>query len=337
MPANYSFSGRVILLPEAQPLGGARVDVWNSSKSVQWGRGETAPDGKFACPLAVPANSETLPDQDLITFAVYQGDQLLSPVASSVSWRPSAIMAAAIVLGDAAIEVAVAPQQPIHAEVGLHELTGGISAVIASMQQQLAVYSSDLGTFVVDTLELTLPVHMRVDQLGQVMATVVGGNDSSTATSLHLQIRPVAASSTAPPLTREPLTTLRMLSDVAIAQLQSLRVFSIDDLLRVSQTVAGQSALAGLKLGVDLNALLNAAALLALPLLPRAVLIALPRLNIRSAADFVHADPQRLASGLQEILSAQFQRPVAVDDVKQWQDWVWQAVRIPLPTDDEQS
>lgn len=231
MPANYSFSGRVILLPEAQPLGGARVDVWNSSKSVQWGRGETAPDGKFACPLAVPANSETLPDQDLITFAVYQGDQLLSPVASSVSWRPSAIMAAAIVLGDAAIEVAVAPQQPIHAEVGLHELTGGISAVIASMQQQLAVYSSDLGTFVVDTLELTLPVHMRVDQLGQVMATVVGGNDSSTATSLHLQIRPVAASSTAPPLTREPLTTLRMLSDVAIAQLQSLRVFSIDDLL----------------------------------------------------------------------------------------------------------
>src|SRR5205085_9892360 len=58
------------------------------------------------------------------------------------------------------------------AEVAIHELGESLAATIASVQGELARYNTALGTYVLDEIDVSIPVMLRVTKLGQVLARV---------------------------------------------------------------------------------------------------------------------------------------------------------------------
>ena len=106
------------------------------------------------------------------------------------------------------------------------------------------------------------------------------------------------------------------------------------DLARLASTAAGREALADLQLGVDLEALIERAALLATPLLPLRVREELVGLGVHGLRQFVAADADRLAGLLATALAEETSQPVGRADVEAWQKAVRDVLLVPLPTDD---
>jgi len=198
------------------------------------------------------------------------------------------------------------------------------------MQRELDRYPSTLGAYVVDELDLSVPVAVQLDRLGQVRAKVVDrASGDEQLGQIHLRVRPVigAEAPRADPL-HQPLSALPELSAETIAKLRTLRVYSVEDLARLAQAAAGRQALEALALGVDLDRLLDKVALLAVPVLPRLVREALIRLGVASAKAFVEdPDPATLATRLSEEVG----QVITEDAVKTWQQRVGATLRIPLP------
>jgi hypothetical protein len=204
-------------------------------------------------------------------------------------------------------------------EVVLHELGESIAAAVGKIQQELARYTNALGSYVMDEMEVSIPIRMRVDDLGQTLVAVdqAGQNGSS----LRLRLKPVPPVIQAQPAsTTQPLESLGLTAD-QVAKLKEHRVFSVDDLQRVARNVAGQEALAKVTPG-QLAAALDKAQLLSLPMLPPAIATALVRSGIATPADFVKQEPVALAKKLSDELKV----AITADDVKKWQSQVDQSI-----------
>ncbi len=204
-------------------------------------------------------------------------------------------------------------------EVVLHELGESIAAAVGKIQQELARYTSALGSYVMDELEVSIPVRMRVDDLGQTMVAV--DQDGHNGSSLRLRLKPVPPVIQAQPAsTTQPLESLGLTPE-QVAKLKERRVFSVDDLQRVARNVAGQEALQKVTPG-QLAPALDKAQVLSLPMLPPAVATTLVRWGIATPADFVKQEPVALAKKLSDELKV----AITADDVKKWQSQVDQSI-----------
>lgn len=208
---------------------------------------------------------------------------------------------------------------PPSSEVVLHELGESIAAAVGKIQQELARYTSALGSYVMDELEVSIPIRMRVDDLGQTLVAI--DQEGHNGSSLRLRLKPVPPVIQAQPAsTTQPLESLGLTAE-QVAKLKERRVFSVDDLQRVARNVAGQEALQKVTPG-QLAPALDKAQLLSLPMLPPAIATTLVRWGIATLADFVKQEPVALAKRLSDELKV----AVTADDVKKWQGQVEQSI-----------
>lgn len=215
----------------------------------------------------------------------------------------------------------------VSAEVGLHELGESIAATVVSVQGELSRYPNSLGAYLLDEVELTIPLQMRVDDLGQPLVVVASSETSGPTTTVRMRVRPVLGASSVPADGHQPLEQLALSADV-IAKLQDRRVFSVEDLQRVARDPAGQVALARLGLGVPIERVVARADLLTLREIPPQIATALLQSDIESADAFAKADATKLAP----ILSRRTGQDIGVEDVQAWQAHVGKSLEIPLPT-----
>ena len=177
-----------------------------------------------------------------------------------MSWTPEGV-------GVAVLEIPE-PAPIASTEVGLHELGESIASTVDRVQTELARYPSSMGAYVLDEIDLDIPVDLRVDELGQVRTKVI---DSAAAANggvgkLHMRVRPVlGASQRLADVSDQPLSVLVELTPAAIGKLEGERIYSVEDLARAARSAASRAALEALELGVELAPLLGKAALLALP------------------------------------------------------------------------
>jgi hypothetical protein len=215
----------------------------------------------------------------------------------------------------------VAPPPP---DPTVSELGENLAASVASIQQELAHYPMSNVGYLVDELAIELPAGYWIDALGQLRVRLEGGDTSGR---LRLQVKPVLGdppprSVTAP----QPLAALGTLPPDALERLAALRVFSVDDLLRVSRNAAGLRGLE--QLGVpDVEAVLGRAELIALPSLPAPVAESLAAVGVDGPRAFLDGDPAQLAGALTDRLG----QPVKPDDVRAWQERSRPLIAIEMP------
>jgi Domain of unknown function (DUF4332) len=214
-------------------------------------------------------------------------------------------------------------------EVTLHELGESIAADLGAMQNELARYPFSFGSYVVDRMELEVPVGLRVDPLGQMLATVTDGSgDGAGGGTLRFALSPVRGGREEPgPTSGRNVEDLGALSADDLARLRQHRVYGVNDLLRVAERPAGRQALQGLGLSANLDDVLARARVLCLPVLPEPVARVVLSAGVASPEQFQAADPAKLAP----LLSKELGQPVEPDDVAQWQADVGDLLRIPRP------
>lgn len=207
---------------------------------------------------------------------------------------------------------------PASAEVAIHELGESLAATVASVQGEMARYNTALGTYVLDEIDISIPVMLRVTKLGQVMARVTDSQTPDSAVGqIRLRLKPStgAAPVATPNGAAQPLETIDIITREALARLAEERVFSVGDLLRVAATAAGREALAREVFGFELRGVLDRAALLALPL-PAGVSTLLLKLGVNAPEQFLKSDPAQLAANMRGYAAI----PVGPADISQWQE-----------------
>ncbi|WP_066370638.1 hypothetical protein [Herbidospora mongoliensis] len=316
-PAVYRVVGRLVDQVAWSGMAGLRVEAWDQSPrsgGLLGAAAYTARDGSFE--LALPAAA-----RPALLFRVYAADALAATSTDAVTWDDA---------GTGSVLLRIAALPGAGGEVVLHELGETIATAVNRMQGELARYPSTMGAYVVDELDFSVPVAVQLDRLGQVRAKVVDRAPVDEQLGrIRMRVRPVLGAQL--PRTDQldqPLATLTELGADAIARLNALRVYSVEDLARLAATPAGAAALAALGLGLDLVALLDKAALLALDLIPRPVREALVALGLTGVRAFAfHPDAGALAAALSERLGQE----ITVDAVRSWQLQVRERLTIPLP------
>jgi hypothetical protein len=353
-PRSFHVSGRVLDTTTHAGLAGLRVEAWDRlprDGGVLGVAAETAAEGSFQLSLPPPAAPapELLPRRSetglpvpiprvgptverlapattpSVFFRVYANDRLVATLNPTLTWTPDGATVTVLEIP--------APTESTSTEVGLHELGENLASTVDRVQHELARYPGSMGAYVLDEIDLELPVDLRVDQLGQVRTRVL---DSSTSTDravgrVHMRVKPVLGAAARPAdVPDQPLVVLEELSTEAIRKLGELRIYSVEDLVRAAQSGGGRAALVGLDLDVDLDVLLAKAGLLALPTLPRAVREALLGLGLADISAFLAvADPEDLAARLTAALGQE----IAANHVVAWQDQTRKYLAVPLPED----
>lgn len=217
-------------------------------------------------------------------------------------------------------------------EVTLHELGASVAVAIADIQRELARYPSPLGAYVLDELEIALPIRTRIDDLGQTMVTVISPErDAPPPAMVRFRLRPAPGVHAPPPPAALPLSSLGILSPDVIARLHARRIFSVADFERVTATPAGVDAVSRLRLGVPVTRVVDRVHLLALPNLPTAVAAMLVTAGIHSLAALARANPAKLAADLSRLLENGAQPAITADAVGQWQRGARDVIVIPIP------
>ena len=207
---------------------------------------------------------------------------------------------------------------PASTEVAIHELGESLAATVASVQGEMARYNTALGAYVLDEIDISIPVMLRVTKLGQVLARVTDTQAPDSAVGqIRLRLKPStgAAPVPTPSGASQPLNTIELISREALARLEGDRIFSVGDLLRVAATAAGRDALAREVFDFMLQPVLDRAALMSLPL-PSGVSTLLVKLGLNSPEQFVKSDPTSLADSIRSFAGL----PVQPADVSQWQE-----------------
>lgn len=219
-------------------------------------------------------------------------------------------------------------------EVVLHELGEGLAISIATVQNELARYPNDIGAFLLDEIEVTIPVRLRVDELGQLRVRIVeNAPDKPECELIHLRIRPVVGTTQpVPHCADQPLSALGdVLSPGTIKRLEELRVFSIEDFLRVARDTAGQHAIKKLLPRVKLSAMIDRATLFTFPDLAPRLATTLVQIGVTSPMDFVKRDSKSLADEINKRLEGKSDESLTPEDVSNLQSFIKQLTQIRLP------
>jgi hypothetical protein len=231
-------------------------------------------------------------------------------------------------------ELAAAAGESVLEEVAVHEIGESAASAVIAIQRELSRYPEALGSYVIDEFELSVPVRLRMDGFGQMLATVVNGSEPSDAAAkevgnLRLRMRPADEHERIQrELSGRPLAALDALSPAAIARLERHRIFTVEDLQRVARTPVGREGIAGLSLGVKVDELLKRAFVVSLPVLPGPVAEALVKMDMVQPRDFIKARPENLAPSL----SRRVHRRVTPEEIVSWQKDVSLLVNgLPLP------
>jgi len=324
-PSSFRVAGRVLQHGAGQLPPALRVEGWDYSPragGLVGAAAYAAADGTFEIALPAPAGASSGAVPQLV-FRLYAADVLVGTTPGAVTWGPDGT-------GTAVVELTGTIED--RGEVVLHELGETIADAVNRMQGQLSRYPSTVGTYVVDEMNVSVPVSVRLDGLGQIRTRVVEQvPDGTQVGQVTLRVRPaLGVTGPAQPGLPQSLSVLTELTLTMVAALNGLRVYSVEDLVRLAQQPAGRQALVPLLPGVDLDALLAKAALLATPVLPAAVRQALVGLGFASLAAVADAtDPEALANAL----SARIGQPITAGDVREWQRRVQAELAIPLPSD----
>ncbi|MEG3437136.1 hypothetical protein V0288_08400 [Pannus brasiliensis CCIBt3594] len=189
-------------------------------------------------------------------------------------------------------------------EVVLKELGESVADSVASLQRELSRYPSTLGAFVLDEMELNIPVSMRVDDIGQLMVTVIDGDTlpKSRVGRLRLRFKPVLGThEPLPTIAEQSLETLNCLSPEEIQLLNSRRIFTVDDVLRVTNHASGRQGLYAMGLKTEIERLRNRAFLRSLSVLPADIVDALFLLDIDSLDRFLGLSAPTLTEQLRKV------------------------------------
>ena len=93
-------------------------------------------------------------------------------------------------------------------EVGLHELGESIAGTVDRVQTELSRYPTTMGAYVLDEIDLQMPVEMRVDEMAQVRTKVVDATTpDKNVGQLRMKVRPCSAPSPRRP--RSPTSLCR--------------------------------------------------------------------------------------------------------------------------------
>ena len=213
----------------------------------------------------------------------------------------------------------VPPQSPadfsnifgVASELPLHTLGQSIAQSAMAVQRELGRCNRGMDSgFVVDELDLTVPVRLRLDPFGQVLAAIQdpqpllpGGGQ------MRIRLRFANAAEMPTVSCDQNIRDLGLPPDDC-AKLEKSHLFTIDDLLRIGRTVLGIGALERLGISKTPSKLLGRALLLALEC-PGALFDC----GIETLEQLLAANAATLAAQL----SAKSNRTYSAEDVLAWQ------------------
>lgn len=202
-------------------------------------------------------------------------------------------------------------------EVAIHELGEALAVSAVSIRRELQRYPDEMGSFTIEDFEVDLPVRMRVDSLGQVMATVLPSAQANDAVArVRIRLKPGEKQVNAAPVIADyPVKALDSFSGDEIKTLEKHRIFSVEDFIRVCRNTAGRTQLEKLVSTSSIERALKPAELLTMPSVPGSISLGLIKNNIRSAEDFLGNKPEDLAHLLQNVPLEK----IHVEDIQEWQ------------------
>ncbi|HVF48512.1 MAG TPA: hypothetical protein VNA19_00415 [Pyrinomonadaceae bacterium] len=340
----FRIKGRVIERASREAAAGLRVEAWDKDKKYDDLLGSAVTDAGGCFQISFDKShfaddrGNKLPD---LFFRIYHEENLIKDTEDSVRWNVAA--------GDIPIDFEVelgheqramgilpatgTPTTPASlepsTEVAIHELGESIAATIATVQQELARYPNPLGAYVLDEVDLSIPILMRVDSFGQVLARVTEKQTTdSIVGQMRLKMKPVLGARVPPPVVSgQTLESLGVLSPEAILMLQAQRIFSVDDLLRVTRTTSGRVALSKVDLGAPVDTVMNRIDVMRLPMLTPEIGASLLRIGVEKPTDILEMDAERLAENLQNEIKV----PIPTEEVARWQQELQEFVRPTLP------
>lgn len=211
-------------------------------------------------------------------------------------------------------------------EIGLHEVGEALAISAISIKRELSRYQDEMGLFEINDFELEIPVKLRIDDIGQVMATVVSEVNSSDAIArLKIKINPTSElPENLPIIADQPLESLGVFNPEQIKQFKQHRIFSVEDLLRASRNTSTLNSLTTIAPNDKLDTALNLAGVITMPNLPSGITSALVNLDVASPKDFVAKNPKTLATQLSQVTG----ESITEDDVKNWQSHIKDTISL---------
>jgi hypothetical protein len=218
------------------------------------------------------------------------------------------------------------PVRPVEPVLTLSELGGEVASVVGAMQAELNRYPIVGGAFVVDEIEVTLPVRTSVDLLGQLRTEIADGTDTSESSTVRLMVRPLKdAPSPAPPAATVPLEDLDVLTAQQIDHLHELRVFDLLSLDRLLTQPASRAALQSV--GLPEQQLRGRAEVIHGLGLPGRLAVALLKAGVTSREAFLSRPPDELASAVGDAIG----EPVTADVLSAWRERSRELRRLGAP------
>lgn len=190
-------------------------------------------------------------------------------------------------------------------ELTILELGESIVQALTGVQQKLAQSADEAGRYLMDEVEMDVPVRLRVGQDGQVYVTPAEGDEPAhVLTRVRLKLRPAEQDESVglplPAGTDRPLSVIPDLNVETIRQLNALHLFTIGDFLRASSTVRGYEMLAQLKIDFDLDKTIGQAKLVASPEMPYILAEDLLLHGVNSRAEFARLTKDELQQVISE-------------------------------------
>lgn len=193
------------------------------------------------------------------------------------------------------------------AELTIEELGESLITALTNVQRSLAGSASEAGRYLMDEVDLDVPVRLRVGPDGQVLVTPAEGDDPPhQLTRIHLKVRPAEADEAIglplPAGSDRPLSVIPDLPEVVIQRLNLLHIFTIGDFLRVTSTVRGYERISQLNLDIDLDKTIGQCKLVASPEMPYVLAEDLLRHGVNSRLQFAQLKREQLSQVISDRL-----------------------------------
>ncbi|MCL4251671.1 MAG: hypothetical protein KJ065_26200 [Anaerolineae bacterium] len=193
------------------------------------------------------------------------------------------------------------------AELTILELGESVVQALIGVQRTLARSADEAGRYLMDEVELDMPVKLRIGPDEQVLVSPSEGDEPAhQLTRVRLKLRPAeqdeAVGLPLPAGTDRPLTVLPDLAQTVIQRLNALRIFSIGDFLRGTSTVRGYEMMMHLDMDFDLDKAIDQAKLVASPEMPYVLAEDLLQHGVNSRLEFAKLTSGQLKSAVSDRL-----------------------------------